>query len=384
MNNESIKININTDDDNLFNKVSDYLIIILNDVKPGYDYELSRNEDVEESTSIINVTIKDDNNPVDELLTQLNHEKLRYTNGIEYHNILKINKLNIIYFPESKTSGLIVPNSEDEYGFSCYITSENIKNKAVFVKKPDEDKTFFMFMDDNLNPPTKNYFRSNNHRLFVSDKLKLGCYIIAKSGCSSIASTFYRQANPNVDPFWRPWNPKSHRDELERCKIRIESKDEDKYNTYKKFICLRDPISRFISIVNFAYSPTDWIGFPFNFRYRYSEDPETFINIIIAICRGINRMDNIYYRDEHFMTQSDQIRDLDIDNIEFVNLKDLKLYFNKEFDIDNRIVNKSKEKFITEEDLTEDHIKQIKDIFKKDFDLWDKVKDRFWKPKDNN
>lgn len=383
---KKFKIEIKTNIEAVYDYALGFFKLLFSNIKPSAECELNtfNNSILNDYEDVILLDLTElpegvSKNDVQEKVREvLGGEQRIYTNGRETHPFIYFNNLSIIYLPESNSSAIIEPiNGKD---FRCYTTSNNLEDKAVFVKDSNKSNEYFILLSnrkENKGPFLNTY--TSTYRPFVSKELKAMCFIIAKNACSSIIAAFYRIINPNISDTWSPWIPPlKHVKLLEDIKIKIEAGEEldEQYKGFRRFICLRNPIERFISIANFMYDPTTNVGYPYLRKYVYCEDPHKFINFVLDLCRGNSLLPEL--RDEHLMQQVDQLKDLDLSTIDdFVDIKDINKYFKEVFNIDLKTSNKTREKFVTVDDLTEDHLNQIKEIYKDDFDLYSKV--NFWK-----
>lgn len=301
-------------------------------------------------------------------------KKIILTNGIK--------TFEAVLFPEIK---LFV--SEKEYGLIEFYNNNDLlliktleNTKISLSKVPNKENEFFYFTSRPDLENTSNMYKQRTSRMFKSEKLNCLTHIISKNGCSSIVNLFYNLDVRDVDEKWFPWDWKNVRSVyVSSIFVTENQKNEKKNQQYRSFITLRDPISRFVSLVNYCKCRYNHVGYPYIFPYRYSNNKEEFIDVIIQITKGLNLLNDIFYHDDHFMSQSMHLGGVDLTKIDDIVLtSDLSEYFKEVYNVNLPRVNENRETFITNEDLLPRHIESIKEIFKDDYfilshtDLWKK------------
>ena len=301
----------------------------------------------------------------------LGHKKITITNGVNKATAFLFLGINMFSCPNPRMIGGISYYNATSEAVIVNI-NEALGEKLILTKDPNKEDTYFYFFNKSNDGNTPNTFREERHRLFASHKLKAMSYIIGKNACSSVVAAFYRHdIDPNTPADWIPWNPPYHVEMVNRTNVRVLDFEEsnEKFKDYKKFIVVRDPVEKFVSLCNFSKDPRVNIGLPYNTEYINTDDKKAYIDQMIEVCRGINLIDNTYYQDEHYMHQCDQLKDIDFSDVDFVRDKDLDYYF--EHVIGGKIThsNKSREKFITVKDISPEQALKIYSIYERDYEF---------------
>lgn len=332
----------------------------------------------------INIILYNNNPHISLSFTCLKYDK----KGIEeFFNPVKIKLTNGLKFLDAyifKKLSLIIANSF--YGTCDF--SENKDTYKITIpgnvtmslsQVPNEYNTFFYFTTFPFLENTLGMYRFNTGRAFKCEGLKAFTYIVSKNCCSSIINLFYNTDISSVDSKWFPWDIINTKNIYKSSLFVPESQiSEKKHEKYRKFIILRDPIERFVSIVNYAKGRWNHAGQPYIYPYMYSKNKSKVIDVVIAIIKGLNALDNIYFHDDHFMSQSQHLKNVNLMEIDDIVLnKDINSYFQCVFNVDLPKVNECQERFISIEDLSEKHINEIKSLFKDDYAILNHVK--LWK-----
>lgn len=244
------------------------------------------------------------------------------------------------------------------------------------VKGSNDFVSFF-----NFNKTTKKIWgRGSGHRILKCDSKKILTYPIIKNASSFLFNLFCKQKfNFKLREFEHPWYNEqliNHSADL-NILPRENQYQLNNYPLFNKFVVLRDPIDRFVTIVNSSKDPTTIIGTPFNNHCLFSEDYNYYINLFIAICRCSKEIECTYFKDPAYMTQSEHLRGVDIGKVnDFVKIEDLNKYLLQYNLKSTEYINSYNEKFIDTDDFTEDQLNEIKEIYKEDIDLYNNVK--FW------
>lgn len=285
-------------------------------------------------------------------------------------------------------NGIIDPmysNNEYEiFGMRIIDSNTNVNRTEfdgvfLFARFPGKD-TLIVFND--FSPRNLQNFRNTLvYTAYRSDKLKALCYIVSKAGCSTITNTFIKNdIDSSFDTTKDPWNrnTKWQRNKINTPYNQIEYTC--KYDDYTKFLVFREPISRFLSLCNFAIDNRGG-----NLARPYTDaiadkvaNKEQFINLMILLAKLNSLVSNGKLKDQHFSPQYDEIKSITKLNY-VVMLPDLQKFFIEKFGVEANICNESKTKIFSKDDLKDYQIKRIKDIYREDFELLEKF--TFYKPK---
>lgn len=285
-------------------------------------------------------------------------------------------------------NGIIEPSySDNEYEiFAMRVIDSNtninrteINGMFIFAKFPGKD-TLIVFND--FSPRNLQNFRNTLvYTAYKSDNLKAICYIISKAGCSTVTNAFIKHdIDSTFDTTRDPWNRNT---KLQRKQITVPFSEIEytcKYDNYTKFIVFRDPLSRFISLCNFAVNNRGG-----NLAKPYTDaiidkaaNKEQFINLMILLAKLNSLVSNGKLKDQHFSPQYDEIKSVTKLNY-VVMLPDLQKFFIEKFGVTADICNESKIKIFSKDDLKDYQLQRIKDIYKDDFELLNRF--TFYKPK---
>ena len=363
--NININLNINAPCD-VFFKVKDSLESIISDTD-------------------VTIVLHNNNSYIDFSLKFDSFDEELVKEAFKYKKILLTNGINEIYAYSFYNINLLASNTF--YGFCNDLNIEkelyliNIPGdvKMSLSAIPNKKDSFFFFSTFKNMMNTTNMYYSTEPRCFRSDVLKCMCYIISKNCCSSIVNLLYNTDVEPVDKKWEPWEPKNIKDVYSSSIFTtIKQTKEQKFKNYRRFIILRDPIERFISIVNYSKGRWNNIGMPYMYNYLYSRDKEEVIDVVLAIIKGLNLLENLQFHDDHYMRQIDHISNIDLMDVDDLVLnKDLTDYVKTVYNADIPIVNQCLERFISKEDINERQLNEIKELFADDFLLLEHSK--LWK-----
>lgn len=301
--------------------------------------------------------------------------------------ILKIRNNKYCEFISDKIifHGIILPeytNSEYDIFVVQIITSNiNLINEQllnfhfIFCKYPGKN-TYFAFNDFYIKN-LLNYRNEIIYSAYKSDKLKALCYVISKCGCSTLVNTFIKyDVDSQTDLNLPPWEKR------EKFIVKANYTDIEtttKYDDYVKFIIVRDPIERFLSLCNYVITVSNYIS-SYNSQNYYSNsfDKRLHIDLILCLAKMNSYVKNSKLKDQHFSPQYDEIKSITKYDC-VVWLKDLQAFFLEKFDAVAIKCNENTSNLISKTDLTNTHIKKIKDIYKEDYEFLNTA--TFYKPK---
>ena len=199
--------------------------------------------------------------------------------------------------------------------------------------------------------------------LFKSDKYKFVYFVISKNGCSSILTSIFKYEYPEVDfnisePIWEQLDY----DTMSKVKIvtNIENAyeiiSEYKEKEYKFFTIIRNPIDKFISWVNH--------GLYFGKYYNYNNEIKSYPTNVRTYFEEYEK----YFDDLHVIPQTIYLnifKEICGDNIDIIDISNLKEYFFKLTGKNLIINNENKYKIITRESLTKYQYDKILEYIEK-------------------
>lgn len=205
---------------------------------------------------------------------------------------------------------------------------------------------------------------------------------IPKNACSTIVSECYNR-------FYKKWyEPKCtteqwiFRDILPKINYRnnfeiIKQEYEfikDEYKDWKKFLVFDDPLKRFLRLLNHKYMQPD-VNIASIIKPQHNI--ERYIDEMILIAQADNL--NTRYHDTH-LTSIVNIWEEFLDEIDaFVNLQDLDNFIKDQFNFyPKRFLETKNKKPISQADLTEKQLEQVKIIFEKDYEIPKIYKEKFY------
>lgn len=381
----NVNFNFITENIESFNKASKIINSLFKSIKiNNIKYEVfNNNENLSKLKNknsdrfkVFNINLED--NLEEKIIEkELGFLEIRFTNGEKEYIGVIVQNLNLIYLSKENSFFQIYFNEYDFLAFKC--RSFDLNKKYIFVRVHDDDNLYFSFIENKKN--TINCI-GETPRIFKSDKIKCLCPIIGKVACSTIIGLFYNLLY-NKNYKGQIWRHPYIEAIFNKSKIRLKKNELYNFKDYKKFVILRNPLDRFVSIANYSKSVFNNVGFPYLYKYSYIEDKSKFIDAIIAICYGQYLMENTSYKDEHFMSQSEQLKGIKLENQidDFVDINYINQYFLNKFNVVLPNINKSKNKFIKKEDISPIQMKRIRRIFNEDFKLYKKT--IFWIPNIN-
>ena len=363
--NININLNINSPE-NVFMKVKELLTSII------YDTDIVFS--LHNNNKYIDFSLKFDVFDEDLIKEAFSYKRIFLTNGITEINAYSFYNINLL---AANTFYGFCNNLNKECELYLISLPGNIKMSLSAI--PNQKDSFFFFSTFKNLLNTTNMYYSTEPRCFRSDTLKCMCYIISKNCCSSIVNLLYNTDVEPVDKKWEPWEPENIKNVYSSSIFTtIKQTKEQKFKNYRRFVILRDPIERFVSIVNYSKGRWNNIGMPYVYNYMYSKNKEEFIDIILAIIKGLNLLDNLQFHDDHYMRQVDHINRVDLMEVDDLVLnKDLTDYMKTMYNVDIPIVNQCLERFISKEDINERQLNEIKQLFADDFLLLEHSK--LWK-----
>ena len=233
----------------------------------------------------------------------------------------------------------------------------------------------------------RNLFYNQPMNIWIGHKNKLIYYEVAKNACTSIASSIYTNNwktlfSPKITEkrsvwdclFWR-----NHKLKIKYLFINpVYRNNIHKYKDYTKFLVYDDPLDRFIRMMNNKHINHHAIAsmiFP-----PYKKNIHDFIDQCILVTQ-LNCL-NSYEWDQHLVpiTQSGAMY---IDDVtDFVYLKDIASFVKEKFGwtLGRHNAMPKERKPITRETLLPYQIEKIKEIYKKDYEIPIKYKDKFYTP----
>lgn len=293
----------------------------------------------------------------------------------EENKLLSIPLIDIIDYKYEEEDNVLKVDFQKE---------KNNNRGHIFISRIKGTNNFVSLLD--FKSVTHNSWgQSLGYKLIFSRSTNISSYLISKNACSSLFTLFMnKELNYKLDEEENPWF---------NGEIQFQAKAENillndlfyRDQTIKKshkFIVLRDPVKRFVSLVNYSRDPTNLVGLPFNKNNIFDENYSEYIEMFLAICRCSKKIKDSYFKDQHYMSQKEHLKGVNLDEInDFVNIEDLNTYLTLK-GFNNIQQNYSNEKFIDENDLSKEQILEVKEIFKEDYELIKNIK--FWKPIKNS
>lgn len=178
------------------------------------------------------------------------------------------------------------------------------------------------------------------------------------------------------------WDSGGFLSEAREKKILLTNKElfeDSDLKTYHQFSIIRDPIDRFVSVVNSSRDPLNSIGIPYNFNLIFSDDWKSYTDVFISICRCVKEcVPQDFLKNRYYFSQKRMIGKFD-DSLTFVKFEDVKSFLD-EYGMESSLVDWSREKLIDKDDLDENQIKELKEIFSDDYELMKTIK--YWNNND--
>lgn len=323
-----------------------------------------KEESLEDGSIVCNI-----NNP-----EEIKCHSFPFTDGIEESEVYILAGTDLAILKNGKIGRILIDNKYKET-FHLFILNTN--EHWVLVNNPYGTNFIFRAFGEKLT--TSRTFCQRFPRSIRSDTLKCLYYIISKNCCSSVTNLLYKtDIDPNITEDWDPWDFFNGNIRKVHCSsifITNESQlREDKLKNYRKFTILRDPIDRFLSLVNYTKDPNNPVGGPYMNKYKKITDKKQYVDLILIIMKGLMAVRDIWYHDDHFMAQKQHLSNINIDEIDdFVDIKDADDYFKEVYNLKLPKNNVTKTKFITKEDLTIEQLNEIKHLWAEDFELLQKV-----------
>lgn len=157
----------------------------------------------------------------------------------------------------------------------------------------------------------------------------------------------------------------------------VSENDASAYSDYKKFIVWRDPIERFLSILNYNLIDIDTT------HINRGASKQNYINECIKAARIYNSNLDLTLANQHFLSQHNHMVALPVENnVDYlVRISDLNKFAKQVLGIDDFITTNVLDNYsIKLSDLSESQKKEIIDIFQDDYKLYEKYADKLWLP----
>ena len=210
---------------------------------------------------------------------------------------------------------------------------------------------------------------------------------VAKNACTSVLSRIYET---NWQRWWSPrisaknliWPITLKYKGYYKHKMLITKTEYyqrvDEFAEYTKFLIYDDPLKRFLRMANNKYISLDVIAS--NIQPPYGKNPNDYIDkLLLAI-----KLDtlNSYFWDQHIVPITLSGKDYLEDLTDICYLKDLDSFMLEKFGMTLKRYNvmPSEKKIFTVESLLPRQIERIKELYKEDYELPQKYKEKFYKP----
>lgn len=152
------------------------------------------------------------------------------------------------------------------------------------------------------------------------------------------------------------------------------------FSNWKKFTVYEDPIKRFLSAVNDKISGHVGIASTIPCP-KLNDDISKFLDKMILAVQ-MQTLNSCGY-DQHIVPLSLYLKDFMDDITDFVWLKDVDDFMLENMNIKPKHYHVLKEKKITSEMLTEKQLSRLKELYKDDYQIQEKYRDKFYTPKLN-
>lgn len=272
-----------------------------------------------------------------------------------------------------------------------YAKIKGIKNNIIYVEGSSQQQSVIIFDDKFAVCGTidkRNLFYNQPMNVWIGHKSKLIYYEVAKNACTSIASCIYSSNwktlfSPKITDkvsVWDCLSKNNHALKIKHLFINpVYRNNIHKYPHYTKFLVYDDPVDRFIRMLNNKHinhhSIASMIMPP------YSNDIHEFIDMCILVTQ-LNVL-NTHAWDQHLVpiTQNGAMYINDV--TDFVYLKDVSVFLKEKFNLTlgrHNAMPKEK-KLISREVLLPYQLEKIQEIYKDDYQIPIKYKDKFFSPK---
>ena len=206
---------------------------------------------------------------------------------------------------------------------------------------------------------------------------------ISKNACTTIITEIYNnfyldasEKEVSTDEFiWkrRDFGDKFYSD----IKYSIKEYFTEKKDFSTIFFVYDDPIKRFIRVLNYKYNDTNENGVISSLEKPYDENLQEYISKCILLTR-LNLL-NEYAWDQHIAPITTWTKEIITEFTDIVMIEDIQRFMIEKFNIDPKRYNVSDKKTITKEMLTPEHLKDIKEIYKDDFEIPIKYANKIYK-----
>ena len=203
-------------------------------------------------------------------------------------------------------------------------------------------------------------------------------FIISKNACSSIRYNSlildnYLLPNQNYGDIW------GYKQLINfMCYKNI---DQLIFKNYRKFIIIRNPIDRFVSILNYILDNNKdiHIGSPYILRNGISDRLVMEQAFMLASLLNMNKLYQI--GDQHFLSQYSAIYEVDLNNIDdVVDIRYLNQYMQNIYDIQFKSINITGNKTFSIKSFNNYDIERINLIYAKDYPLIKNLEHKFYIP----
>lgn len=264
-----------------------------------------------------------------------------------------------------------------EEGNVLYVIIPGLRGKTALI----HDNRFGVLSQIDIK--TMHYFQSPY--FYPVKKHKIVYFDSPKNASTSIASEFYNY-------FWRKfYQPRvtgkknwyeiwSKSENLGSVWLKKEDyvMQKEYFAGWKKFTVYDDPIKRFLRVLNDKIN--GHIGIASIVQYNPKEDDiSDFVDKMILAVQMQTL--NSYCFDQHIVPLSLYLRDFIDEITDFVWLKDLDSFMLENLKIKPKHYHVTKNKKITYDMLTEKQISRLKELYKEDYELPERYKDKFYVPK---
>lgn len=212
----------------------------------------------------------------------------------------------------------------------------------------------------------------------ICEKKRFLNFIISKNACSSIRYNSlildnHLQQNQNYGDIWA----------YKQLINYMFHKDVDQliFRNYRKFIIIRNPIERFVSILNHILDISKGVHIGSPYILRNGIEVRLVMEQAIMLARLLNMNKQYQIGDQHFLTQYSAIYEVDNDNIDdVVNIKYLNQYMQNIYDVQFQSINITKANQFSIKSFSNYDIERINSIYAKDYQMIKDLETKFYIP----
>lgn len=229
----------------------------------------------------------------------------------------------------------------------------------------------------------KNYLVYNQEAWFIKMPKYNSLFCdISKNACTTVTSEIY---NNCFRYFWERKVKTSefiwHKNKFNQRFHKIKYETNNYFNENKSwntiFFIYDDPIKRFVRVLNYKYCKGNNNEILSSINEPFDTNLQIFISKFILLTR-LNLLNEKTF-DQHIAPISTWIKDIENEFTDVVEIENLEKFMFDKFRIKPKRYNVSMKRLITISDLTQEHINDIKNIYKEDYQIPIKFADKLYK-----